>query len=139
MNKPIQEYLSHGLISFRILMLFALVAVLVSCAATPDFQRRYSANRETQMISAKRPLVASCISQQLKATTTDEVIESEESVVLMVGKFTLRVYDLEDGVGGTMVTFFGGSFLCMEEYRLVISNCRVKLESPKPPLKNPAN
>jgi hypothetical protein len=138
MNQSMQEYLPRCQISCRLLLLFASVAVLVGCAITPDMTRKFAASRDMQLISATRPLVAACISQQLKATTSYEVIERAESVQLKTGEITLVIYDLEDWVGGTMVTLFVNSFL-REKARLVIDHCRVQLESPKPPPQSPAN
>jgi hypothetical protein len=84
------------------------------------------------MIPAIRPLVVSCIAQQLKTfSSSSTVIESKESLVLMVGEITIRVYDLEDGVGGTMVTLYGSSSYDMPKALEVLNQCRKQLESPK--------
>jgi len=140
MNKPTHKFLFHSLISFRVLMLFAFMAVLISCSITPDFQRKHSTNRSIQMISAKRPLVVSCIAQQLKTfSSSSTIIESKESLVLKEGEITIRVYDLEDGVGGTMVTLYGSSSYDMPKALEVLNQCRKQLEAPKPPPQNPAN
>lgn len=139
MNKIFQECLSHGLISLKILMLFALISVSVSCAITPDYQRRHNKNRETHMISAQLPLVASCIAKRVKSTNSYEVIETKEAVILMSGKITLRIYDLEDAVGGTMITLYeGGGVLFLKEGRSVIEYCREQLEKVKPIPQSPA-
>jgi hypothetical protein len=137
MTKLIQEHLSYGFISFRVLMLFVLTASLIGCSITPEMVRKQAANRETQVISAKRPLVASCIAQQLKqetkSTSSYKVIESEESIVLMQTGVTVRLYDLEDSIGGTMVTFYCGSPFHRKECLSVIDHCREQFESPKAP------
>ena len=142
MNKLIEGYLSHGSISLRILMLFMLTVVLVGCAMSPEFVRKNIPNKGTLIISAKRPLVASCISQQLrqkiKAVSLYKVIESEDSVVLMSGSFPVRMYDLEDSVGGTMVTLFY-SAPYKKETLSVIDDCRGQLESLKSQPQNPTN
>jgi hypothetical protein len=138
MNQPMHEYPPNCLISFRLLLLFALVTVLVGCA-TPEMTRKFASSRDMQLISATRPLVAACILQQLKTTTSHEIIESAESVQLKSGEVTLRIYDLEDWVGGTMVTLYVNSSLHMKKARLVIDHCRGQLESPKPPPQSPAN
>lgn len=132
MNKPIQEFRHYLFITSSILISLVIIALLASCAITPDFQRRYAHHRETYTISAKRSLIAACISQQLKATTSYKVIESESSVLLMSGETTLQVYDLEDSVGGTVITLYVGSPFYKKEARAVIDACRGKLESQKP-------
>ena len=136
MNKLIRKHLLNGLILFRLFVLLTLMVVFVSCAVTPEFTRKHVASKGTLIISAKRPLVASCISQELKQATKAtssslyKVIESEESVILMSGDITVRIYDLEDSVGGTMVTlFYSSSF--KNETLSIIDNCRRQLESPK--------
>ena len=137
MNQPRQDYLRCCHISFRLFIMFVLVAVLVGCA-TPETTRKFASSRDMQLISATRPLVAACISQQLKTTTSYEVIETAESVQLKSGEVTLRIYDLEDWVGGTMVTLYVNSSIHMKKARLVIDNCRGQLESTKPPQLSPA-
>lgn len=135
MNKTFQEYLSHRSIPFRALILLALIAVLISCAITPDMKRKRSRHQEIYQISAKRPSVASCISQQLKEDPVNKhfkIVESEDSIIIMSGEMTLRIYDLEDCVGGTMVTLYQSSPYRIEISRSAIKNCRAQLESPKP-------
>jgi len=132
-NQSIQKYLKHSMISFRLFLLLALLSVLVSCAVTPTMVRKFSTSRDMQLIAAKRPLVAACISQQFKATTSYVVVEEEDSLQINSGENTLRIYDLEDWVGGTMVTIFEAENFGIEEARLVIDYCRKQLESPKPP------
>ena len=118
-------------------ILFTTSIALVGCAVTPDFVRRNNPNRESVVISAKRPLVKTCISQQLKKTAESwsyssyRVIESEESVLFMSGEMTIRIYDLEDSVEGTIVTFYSSSIFASKA-RSVIDYCRDQFESQKP-------
>ena len=65
-------------------------------------------------------------------------METTESIYLKSGETTLYIYDLEDWVGGTMVTLYVGSSLYMEKARSVIDHCRGQLESPKQPPQSPA-
>lgn len=118
------------------LLIFLLVpiTILSGCAGTPDNVRRYGRAREMQFISAKRPLIAACISTQLKKTTTDEIDERPDSVMLVSKGETLRIYDLEDWVGGTMVVIYGdiNSFFVSKDVQSVVDACRRQLEPLKP-------
>jgi hypothetical protein len=115
-------------------ILFGISVLLTSCTVTPDFQRRHNHNRETFMISAKRPLVAACISQKLRETITSwsyssyKVIESEDSILFISGEITVRIYDLEDSVQGTIITLYSSS---LSKARPVIDSCREQLEYKK--------
>jgi len=119
-------------------LLIMLVSILVGCAVSADRIRR-TGSKEMQLISATRPLVYSCILQQTKVSTSSpgwfegyEVVENKNSIQLKSGDITVRVYDLEDWVGGTMVTIYvDATGIYMKEAKLIIDFCRKQLESQK--------
>lgn len=118
--------------NIKLCLLLAILFLIAGCAITPDMVRRRPAT-DMQVINAPRPAVAACISKRLKETktTSQEVIEGEKFVQLkadILGEITVRLYDLDDAVGGTMVTLFARNLEVYEtEAKLVIEHCRAQL------------
>ena len=122
MNLLIQKYL----------IILVSILILFGCAVTPEMTRKTGA-RDTQIISAKRSAVASCISRRLNTLFSGSiwgyrVIEDgESSVQLESGGVTMCVYDLEEWSGGTMVTLYEPSSFGIEETLSITDHCRNKL------------
>lgn len=103
-------------------------AVIAGCVVSPEMVRRTPA-RDRQVIPAPRAAVAACIAKQLRATSSYETVEAAGSVQLRSGEVTLRIYDLEDALGGTMVTLFVQSVgsMYVAESLAVLDHCRKQL------------
>lgn len=105
--------------------------MVASCAVTPERARSRGVT-DIQVIPAPLPTVAACIAENLKETTSHNVIEEKNSVMAVTGEITVRIYDLEDVAGGTMVTLYAKNLSVYEtQSKLVIEYCRTKLATPK--------
>ena len=118
--------------TIRAIAAAAASAVIGGCVVSPEMVRRQP-SRDTQVIPAPRAAVAACIAKQLRATSSYETVEGADSVHLKSGDVTLRIYDLRDAAGGTMVTLFVQSVgsLYVAESLAVLDHCRGQLGAPK--------
>lgn len=120
----------------RCCIMVVAISMLVGCSVAADTIRK-TASRDMQIIYAKRPLTATCISQQLKTIYSGsiwnyEVVEDRgKSILLQSGDIIMCIYDLEDWTGGTMVTLFESSSFGIEETKNIVNYCRKQLEFPK--------
>jgi hypothetical protein len=121
---------------YPVAVCFFCLLVIAGCASSPDMVRKRP-SADVQLVPAKRADVAACIGLQLKAIEYFEVVESVESVQLKTGDTTIRLYDLEEAVGGTTVTLYTSSYI--ESAKKVIERCREYLGSRKPLPQRPAN
>lgn len=109
----------------------AVFSMVASCAVTPERARSRGVT-DIQVIQAPLPAVAACIAGNLKETTSHDVIEENNSVIAVGLGNPIRIYDLENVTGGTMVTLYARNLSVYEtQAKLVIEYCRIKLATPK--------
>ena len=77
-----------------------------------------------------RQVVLQCLSSELKTSISSiyTVVEAPNDVQMMMGSATIRLYEVSDAVGGTLVTLYITNMQTyVDEAKALIARCQSKL------------